>query len=377
MGTIVGPRADPRRLCGAASTTPGRHAKVLMGRHLARRPRPTTRATGRQGTRWDSRHLPAIRASTRDRVVFASRRTIDTLDSIGAAIPEHARVVLADELYGATRELAAGLLRGVDDGIDSTIVVGHNPTVQDLALLLVGEAISDIRARLSPNSPRRRRHHVLRRRLVHLLDGVAALDDLYVPRPPRRDHPRPWSSRSSSLGAPEHRVDDAATAGRRAPGAARPRRSLDEQAPDRRSRVSGRFASLIQKGARPVARRHGVAEAVTSGWSRRRRSVDSGGDSLGHFDVVRLAQVASAIRAVRARSCDPRPRARPGARRHGAPAAALAWRRPLLWRSPSIERLCPSIHPTHGASRTASARRSEGSTRVRLPVALQHSVAVA
>jgi phosphohistidine phosphatase len=128
------------------------------------------------------------RSGHRPEIVLCSpsRRTIDTLDSIRAAIPEHARVVLADELYGATANSLLALLRGVDDGIDCAMVVGHNPTVQDLALLLVGEGDADIRGQLATKLPT---GAVVTMSFdgdwADLHDGVAALDDLYMPRPPR------------------------------------------------------------------------------------------------------------------------------------------------------------------------------------------------
>ena len=60
------------------------------------------------------------RSEHRPEIVLCSpsRRTIDTFDSIRAAIPMHAQVVLADELYGATADSLLDLLRGVDDGIE-------------------------------------------------------------------------------------------------------------------------------------------------------------------------------------------------------------------------------------------------------------------
>ena len=128
------------------------------------------------------------RSGHRPEIVLCSpsRRTIDTLDSIRAAIPEHARVVLADELYGATASSLLALLRGVDDGIDCAMVVGHNPTVQDLALLLVGEGDADICGQLATKLPT---GAVVTMSFdgdwADLHDGVAVLDDLFMPRPPR------------------------------------------------------------------------------------------------------------------------------------------------------------------------------------------------
>jgi len=128
------------------------------------------------------------RSEHRPEIVLCSpsRRTIDTFDSIRAAIPMHAQVVLADELYGATADSLLDLLRGVDDGIECAMVVGHNPTLQDLALLLVGAGDADVRGQLATKIPT---GAVVTMSFdgawADLDDGVTALNDLYMPRPPR------------------------------------------------------------------------------------------------------------------------------------------------------------------------------------------------
>ncbi len=93
-----------------------RHAKSSWDdTSLADHDRPLaprgTRALARLRDHLDrSEHQPEIVLCS------SSRRTIETLDGIRAAIPEHAQVVLAEELYVATADSLLALLHGVDEG---------------------------------------------------------------------------------------------------------------------------------------------------------------------------------------------------------------------------------------------------------------------
>ncbi len=73
-----------------------------------------------------------------------------TLDRVAASLGEHSST-LEDELYHAS---AAGLLvriRGIDDDVEEAMLVGHNPGLQDLCLLLA--AASDERDRVAAKLP--------------------------------------------------------------------------------------------------------------------------------------------------------------------------------------------------------------------------------
>ena len=47
---------------------------------------------------------------------------------------------LEDALYGAGRDEVLARVREVDDSVSSTLVIGHNPTLHELALFLSGDA---------------------------------------------------------------------------------------------------------------------------------------------------------------------------------------------------------------------------------------------
>jgi phosphohistidine phosphatase len=70
-----------------------------------------------------------------------SRRTRETL---GLALPYlrgECRILLEDGVYEAQDdETVLDRLRGLPDGVERAMILGHNPVMQDIALTLVGEA---------------------------------------------------------------------------------------------------------------------------------------------------------------------------------------------------------------------------------------------
>jgi phosphohistidine phosphatase len=96
-------------------------------RPLARRGRTATRRL----SRWIATHditpdvvvcSPAVRA----------RATIEPLlDALGGP-----RLVLDERLYHASASRLLGLLRELDDGVDEVVLVGHNPGLADLCVVL-------------------------------------------------------------------------------------------------------------------------------------------------------------------------------------------------------------------------------------------------
>jgi phosphohistidine phosphatase len=63
-----------------------------------------------------------------------ARRTRDTL----ALLEPGGEVRVEQELYRASDGELLDRLRGVPDAVESVMLIGHNPAIQDLALLLAG-----------------------------------------------------------------------------------------------------------------------------------------------------------------------------------------------------------------------------------------------
>ena len=67
----------------------------------------------------------------------SARRTRETLDLLGPAIAA-AQLEVEDGLYGASAEELLTRLQELPDEVPSALLIGHNPAMQDLTLLLAG-----------------------------------------------------------------------------------------------------------------------------------------------------------------------------------------------------------------------------------------------
>jgi len=83
----------------------------------------------------------------------SARRAVDTLAGLGSSIGSPASTFIEDELYGATADELRERLHRVPDGTESVLLVGHNPGLQDLGLLLAGGGDGDALARLRAKLP--------------------------------------------------------------------------------------------------------------------------------------------------------------------------------------------------------------------------------
>lgn len=128
------------------------------------------------------------RAEHRPDVVLcsSSRRTVDTLEGIRASLPKRASIELADDLYLADANTLLTRLHDLNGNVRCAMLIGHNPSIQDLASLLVGSGDAGLRAQLTAKLPTGA--------LVALsfdgawadLDaGATRIDALFVPRTPR------------------------------------------------------------------------------------------------------------------------------------------------------------------------------------------------
>ncbi|TMD98997.1 MAG: histidine phosphatase family protein [Chloroflexi bacterium] len=77
----------------------------------------------------------------------SARRARETLDLVGPALAPGARVLVEDGLYGASAEELLERLRRVPAPTASVMLVGHNPSMQDLALALAAPGAETERLR--------------------------------------------------------------------------------------------------------------------------------------------------------------------------------------------------------------------------------------
>jgi phosphohistidine phosphatase len=90
---------------------------------------------GRRGSKLIAEHLRAQRIKPQLVLCSSSRRTRETLERIGLDDSDQR---IDDDLYAASADQLLGVLTGLADDIDSAMLIGHNPGLQDLALRLAG-----------------------------------------------------------------------------------------------------------------------------------------------------------------------------------------------------------------------------------------------
>jgi phosphohistidine phosphatase len=68
----------------------------------------------------------------------SARRTVQTLELLGDAIPADCDVRIEDELYHGNVDALLDRLRALPDTVHTAMLIGHNPDLQHLALVLAG-----------------------------------------------------------------------------------------------------------------------------------------------------------------------------------------------------------------------------------------------
>jgi phosphohistidine phosphatase len=77
----------------------------------------------------------------------SSTRTRETLTLIAPSLGEGTDVQIKSELYAASAEDLLGALREVPDEVESAMLIGHNPGIQDLTLSLAASGAEMARVR--------------------------------------------------------------------------------------------------------------------------------------------------------------------------------------------------------------------------------------
>ena len=114
-----------------------RHAKSSWADDsLPDRDRPLTRR-GRRAAQRLAQHFHEHGIAPELVLCSPALRTRQTLELIEPGLHGRTQVLVEDELYGAGAEQLLLRLRRLPGGVDSALLIGHNPGVQDLAVLLV------------------------------------------------------------------------------------------------------------------------------------------------------------------------------------------------------------------------------------------------
>ena len=115
-----------------------RHAKSSWeDPELADHDRPLA-PRGRRAAKLIAKHLRRQGIAPALVLCSSALRTRETLELIAPALGEEVPVQIEDELYAASEQVLLERVRAVADGIESLLLIGHNPGIQQLALLLAG-----------------------------------------------------------------------------------------------------------------------------------------------------------------------------------------------------------------------------------------------
>jgi phosphohistidine phosphatase len=134
-----------------------RHAKAASdGPDGDDHSRPLT-GRGRRQSALVAAHLAEKRAAgapTPDLILSSSAvRALSTAEPVHDALGADVPLEIERALYGADPDDVVDRLRLLPDDIGAVMIVGHNPTFHDLALLLLSEDDRDGRARLEAGFP--------------------------------------------------------------------------------------------------------------------------------------------------------------------------------------------------------------------------------
>jgi phosphohistidine phosphatase len=83
----------------------------------------------------------------------SARRAVHTAELVVAELEPQAELRVEPALYGADADDIVEMLRSLDGEAPSVLVVGHNPAVHDLVLLLLADEDAEGRARLRRGFP--------------------------------------------------------------------------------------------------------------------------------------------------------------------------------------------------------------------------------
>ncbi len=100
------------------------------------------------------RHYVAATGIAPDLVLCSSaRRTTTTLEGIASALPVNTTVLIEEGLYGAPSGDLLGRLHAVSDDVASVMMIGHNPGLEILAAVLIGDGEESLRRRVAAKFP--------------------------------------------------------------------------------------------------------------------------------------------------------------------------------------------------------------------------------
>jgi phosphohistidine phosphatase len=82
-----------------------------------------------------------------------ARRAVETWDLVSEQLENHGHVEISNDIYRASSEALLSLLQSLPDSVQTVLLVGHNPTFEELALRLTGDGKGEAVAQLQRKYP--------------------------------------------------------------------------------------------------------------------------------------------------------------------------------------------------------------------------------
>jgi phosphohistidine phosphatase len=138
---------------------------------------------GRRAATALGEHLRGL-AEPPDLVLCSSAaRTVETLKRIRQALPADTSIEVDEALYAADADELLAHLRDVPTTVTCVLLIGHNPGIGDLAVMLAGHGDRAARAAMAAKFPTAALARLaIDQRWSDVEAGVATLDEFWTPR---------------------------------------------------------------------------------------------------------------------------------------------------------------------------------------------------
>lgn len=108
---------------------------------------------GARAVRAVARHLRTAAVAPDLVLCSPARRAVQTWEGVAPGVPAGTTVEFDETIYHADGDALLARLRDVPSRVESVLLVGHNPGLQDLAIDLVGSGEPGLRERLVTKLP--------------------------------------------------------------------------------------------------------------------------------------------------------------------------------------------------------------------------------
>ena len=113
----------------------------------------------------------------------SAARTVETLQRIRPALPADISIEVDERLYAADADVLLAHVRHVSATVTCVLLIGHNPGIGDLAVMLAGHGDRAARAAMAAKFPTAALARLaIDQRWSAVEAGAATLDEFWTPR---------------------------------------------------------------------------------------------------------------------------------------------------------------------------------------------------